>query len=107
MSGKAFFVGTSPGAAVEGDVTAARTQIGGAALLAGLLFATSAGCTGSTPTSVTIAVDHPTALADTPLHVQIAGLGGGQRVTVQASAATRTQGQWLGYATFRSDAHGA
>ena len=86
-------------------MNASPSRVAGAALVAALLVA--AGCSNQAPPSgVTIAVDHATALADTPLHVQVAGLSGGQRVTVQASATGTGKREWLGFATFHADAHG-
>jgi dienelactone hydrolase len=76
------------------------------AALAAALVAAGAGCSGQASAAATIAVDHPSALADTPLHVRIAGLGGGERVTVQATS-TNDHQQWLGFATFQADARGA
>src|SRR5437764_13549699 len=81
-----------------------RPATGG--LLAGLLLVASVGCSGLAPASVTIAVDHPTALADVPLHVTIGGLSGGQRVTVEARATDGNGRRWMGSAAFRADARG-
>lgn len=78
-----------------------------AAVLAGLLLAAGGGCSGQAQANVTIAVDHPTALADVPLHIAIGGLRGGQRVTVEASATDGNRRQWLSSTTFRADARGA
>ena len=91
------------------------SRVARAALLAWLLSVAVAACSsgapsaGSTaaPSGVKIAVDHPTALADTPLDVRITGLTADQRVTVQASAATTNKRQWLGFAMFHADAGGA
>src|ERR1041385_5338208 len=76
-------------------------------LLAGLLLVAGVGCSGWPPANVTIAVDHPSALADVPLHATIGGLSGGQRVTVEARATDADGRKWMGSAGFRADAHGA
>jgi dienelactone hydrolase len=83
------------------------TRAAAAALLAGLLLAASGSCSGLAPANVTIAVDHPTALADVPLHVTIGGLSGGQRVTVEAGATDAGRRRWASSASFQADAHGA
>lgn len=76
-------------------------------LLAGLLLAASAGCSGPGSANVTIGVDHQTAMADVPLHITVGGLSDGQRVTVEAHARDGNGRQWVGSASFRADAHGA
>src|SRR2546430_12800867 len=76
-------------------------------LLAGLLLVAGGACSGWPPANVTIAVDHPSALADVPLRATIGGLSGGQRVTVEARATDANGRKWMGSAGFRADAHGA
>src|SRR2546423_324289 len=54
-----------------------------------------------------VSMRHDTARSEpTPLHVGIAGLSGGVPVTVQATS-TNDHQQWLGFARFHADAHGA
>lgn len=86
-------------------MVSARAALG--ALLSGILVAAGGACALPGQATVTIAVDHPTALADVPVHVTIGGLSGSQRVTVEAHATDANGRQWFSTASFRSDAHGA
>jgi dienelactone hydrolase len=75
--------------------------------LAGLLVVAGTACSGPAPAAnVAIVVDHPVALADVPLHVRVTGLGAAQLVRIAADAHDATDRELLGFAYFRSDAHG-
>jgi dienelactone hydrolase len=75
------------------------TLAGAVALLAG-------GCSSASQLDVRIDVDHRVALLDAPVAISVSGLDPGQRVTLNASAASCAGDTWRSTATFTADSTG-